>query len=70
MAGPAVMYLHLSFEDYKAVEAQCKAWNETTHKSGGDLFYHKACRIKVNDGLIIEVHGPLVGGGAHRESER
>lgn len=62
-----VMYLHLRYEEYKAVEEQCKKWKETEHRDVGEMFYHKACRIKVSDGLTIEFHGPLVGGAAHRE---
>lgn len=67
MSGAAVVYMHLSYEDYKAVETQCKTWKETEHHDTDELFYHKACRVRVNDGLIIEFHGPLVAGGQHRE---
>lgn len=62
----AVMYTHLSYEDYKALEAQMKTFGETTHKSTGG-FYHKAIRLRINDGLIMEFHGPLVGGEGHRD---
>lgn len=62
MAKAAIMYMHLSYEDYKSLEQQCKAWVETKHTTGGTAFYHKAMRVRINDGLIIEFHGPLVGG--------
>jgi len=68
MNKPAVVYMHLSYEDYKNLEEQAKAWKETRHETGGTAFYHKACRIKINDSLIIEFHGPLVGGVGHAET--
>jgi len=71
MTTPAVMYLHLSYEDYKRLEAQMKEWKETTHTTSGEAFYHKAVRVKINDALVIEFHGPMVGGITHQnESER
>ena len=60
----SVLYLHLPYEDYKALEAQMRAFAETTHKSTGG-FYHKAIRLQVGGDLIIEFHGPLVGGAGH-----
>jgi hypothetical protein len=64
------MYIHLSYEDYKEFERQCRAFVETKHTTSGTAFYHKAMRVKINDGLIMEFHGPLVGGPQqHTEGE-
>ena len=60
----AVMYIHLAYEDYKALEEQMRVFNETTHKSTGG-FYHKSLRLKIGADLIMEFHGPLVGGEGH-----
>jgi hypothetical protein len=60
----AVMYLHLTYESYKELERQCREFKETSHKSEGG-FYHKSLRVRVEDDLIIEFHGPLVGGYGH-----
>jgi hypothetical protein len=61
-----VLYLHCAYEDYKALEEQMRAFKETSHTSTGG-FYHKSVRIKLS-GLIIEFHGPLVGGYGHQET--
>lgn len=61
-----VMYLHLDYEAYKELEQQARAFNETVHKSTGG-FYHKSLRVRVGHDLIIEFHGPLVGGYGHDE---
>ena len=55
----AVQYLSLSYEEYKRLEDQMKAFGETVHTST-DGFYHKSIRLRINDDLIIEFHGPLV----------
>ena len=68
MSKPAVIYMHLSYEDYKNLEEQAKLWKETRHETGGSAFYHKAVRLKINDALVVEFHGPLVGGVGHQES--
>ncbi len=60
----SVLYLHLTHEDYKNVERQMREFAETSHKSTGG-FYHKSIRLKVSADLILEVHGPLVGGYGH-----
>ena len=60
----SVLYLHLDYEGYKAIEDQMRAFNETTHKSTGG-FYHKSIRLKCGDDLVLEIHGPLVGGYGH-----
>lgn len=60
----SVLYLHLTYEHYKAFQQQCLAFAETTHKTEGG-FYHKSLRMIVDDTLIIEFHGPLVGGEEH-----
>ena len=62
----AILYIHLDYEAYKALEAQMRAFAETTHRTEGG-FYHKAIRLIVNPDLKVEFHGPLVGGDEHRE---
>jgi len=64
----AIQYTHLSYEEYKALQKQMKAFEETTHKSTGG-FYHKSIRLKISDGFIMEFHGPLVGGYWHNDLE-
>ena len=64
----AVQYIHLDHEAYKAMEAQMKKFAETTHKTEGG-FYHKSIRLKIGGDLIMEFHGPLVGGDSHREGQ-
>ena len=61
----AVIYMHLDYESYKALEAQAKAWKETPHESTPAGFYHKSVRLTVGPNLILEFHGPLVGGAGH-----
>lgn len=57
------LYMRLTYEQYKALEAQLKRWEEieTTHKTveGG---YHKSLRLTITDTLIIEFQGPLLKG--------
>ncbi len=65
MMNNKIMYLHLDYETFKALEKQCKAFKETSHRTEGG-FYHKSLRLNLN-GLIIEFHGPLVGGYGHGE---
>jgi hypothetical protein len=60
----SVIYIHLQYEDYKSLETQMRKFNESTHKSTGG-FYHKSIRLKINNGLTMEFHGPLVGGYGH-----
>jgi len=62
----AVLYIHLDYEGYKELEAQARAFAESTHKSTGG-FYHKSLRLKIGKDMIIEFHGPLVGGYGHQE---
>jgi len=64
----AVMYCHLSYEEYKELEQQMRTFAETTHKSTGG-FYHKAIRLRVSRDMIMEFHGPLVGGEGHNDPE-
>jgi len=59
-------YIHLSYEEFKSVERQMRAFEETSHKTEGG-FYHKSIRISINDGLVMEFHGPLVGGYGHAQ---
>jgi hypothetical protein len=63
----SIMYIHITYEDYKELETQMRAFKETTHKSTGG-FYHKSLRIKIDKDTIIEFHGPLVGGYGHGET--
>jgi len=62
----AVMYCHLSYEDYKSLANQMREFNETTHTSSGG-FYHKSVRLHVSGDLSMEFHGPLIGGIGHHE---
>jgi len=62
----SVIYTHLTYEQYKSLQEQMKAFSETTHKSEGG-FYHKSIRLKIDESLIMEFHGPLVGGYGHLE---
>ena len=64
----AVQYIHLTYEEFKNVEEQMKSFKETSHKSEGG-FYHKSIRLKIADGLIMEFHGPLVGGYGHNTKD-
>lgn len=61
----AVIYMHISYEEYKALEEQMRAFKETTHTSV-DGFHHKSIRLRVSDDTIMEFHGPLVGGYGHK----
>lgn len=58
----SVLYMQLSYEDYKNLERQMKDFAETVHTSTPGPFYHKSIRLQVNDGLIVEFHGPNVRG--------
>lgn len=59
-----VQYIHLSYEAYKALERQCREWKETTHTTVTG-FHHKSIRLNIDGNLIMEFHGPLVGGYGH-----
>lgn len=64
-----VMYMQLhKWEDYKAMEDQMRAFKETSHQTTPG-FYHKSIRIRFSDDLIIEFHGPMVGGYGHIEDD-
>lgn len=65
----SVVYIHLTHEDYKHLEEQMKAFAETSHRSEGG-FYHKSIRLQIDDQLIMEFHGPLVGGYGHNDPPR
>ena len=62
-----VQYIHISYEQYKNLEAQMKEFGETVHKST-DGFYHKSIRLRIDDSLIMEFHGPLVRAGHEVQS--
>lgn len=59
-----VQYIHLDHEAYKAMEQSMREFKETTHTSTGG-FYHKSIRFAIGKDLIMEFHGPLVGGYGH-----
>lgn len=60
----SVIYLHLQYEDYKGIEEQMRAFKETAHRSTSG-FYHKSIRLNLAADLVLEIHGPLVGGYGH-----
>lgn len=60
--------MHLPYEDYKELEKQMKEFKETSHTSV-EGFYHKSIRLNINDTLVIEFHGPPVGGYGHHDSK-
>ena len=62
----AIQYVHLTYEEYKNLEKQMRKFNETSHTSEGG-FYHKSIRLKITNDLLMEFHGPLVGGYGHNE---
>jgi len=64
----SVIYTHLTYEDFKGLEKQMKEFKETTHRTEGG-FYHKSIRLKVGPDLIMEFHGPMVGGYGHTTNE-
>ena len=56
----AQLYMSLKYEDWKALESQCKGFSEieTSHTTTNG-YYHKAFRLTLGD-LLIEFQGPLV----------
>lgn len=62
MSAQTCLYIHLPYDDYKRLEEQMKAFNETTHTSAPGPFYHKSIRLQINEGTVIEFHGPNVRG--------
>ena len=56
----ADLYVRLSYQEYKDLEAAIKACKETLHTSTGG-YYHKSIRLPVGDGWL-EFHGPIVKG--------
>lgn len=62
----SVIYTHLTYEDFKNLERQMREFKETTHKTEGG-FYHKSIRLTVSPDLVMEFHGPLVGGYGHQD---
>ena len=65
----SVIYTHLTYEDFKNLERQMREFKETTHKTEGG-FYHKSIRLTVGADLVMEFHGPLVGGYGHQDQDR
>lgn len=64
----AVVYTHLTYEEYKELERQMREFAETSHETTKG-FYHKSIRLRVADDLVMEFHGPLVGGYGHQEGQ-
>ena len=54
----ADIYMNLSFNEYKEMESQMIAFNETSHGEGTE-YYHHSIRINIGE-LTIEFHGPVV----------
>ena len=52
------MYMRLSYDEYKEVERQMRAFKESVHTSV-DGYYHKSFRMRIGD-LQLEFHGPIV----------
>ena len=65
-----VAYFHLTYEQYKQLERQMKDFAETLHTSTPGPFYHKSIRLRIDDSLIMEFHGPLVGGYGHNDGKQ
>lgn len=57
----ADLYMRLTYDEYKALEEQCRNWDdhETAHTSV-DGYYHKAFRLRISDDILIEFQGPMV----------
>ena len=64
----SILYLHLAYEDFKELETQMKSFEEKTHRTEGG-FYHKSIRLRIDETLIMEFHGPLVGGYGHHPND-
>lgn len=65
----ADLYMNLTYDEYKSLEAQIKDYKETFHTSmskDNRQFYHKSLVFHVA-GLRLEFHGPNVG--AQRSEE-
>ena len=54
----ADLYMNLSYNEWKVMEAQMKAFKETEHGKGTE-YYHKSLRITLGE-ITIEFHGPVV----------
>lgn len=65
----SVIYTHLTYEQYKELERQMMEFKETAHRTEGG-FYHKSIRMRITDDLIMEFHGPMVGGYGHNEKKK
>lgn len=62
----SVIYTHLTYEQYKHLEEQMRRFRETAHRTEGG-FYHKSIRLHITPDLIMEFHGPMVGGYGQKE---
>ena len=54
----ADIYLNLTYDEYKGLEGQCRAFDETAHGTGTE-YYHKAFVLRIGE-LRLEFHGPNV----------
>lgn len=54
----ADIYINLTFQQYKEMERQARAFEETTHGEGTE-YYHKAFVLNIGD-VRFEFHGPNV----------
>lgn len=57
----ADLYVRLSYQEYKVLEAAIQTLKETVHTSTGG-YYHKSMRLPVGD-TWMEFHGPIVKAG-------
>lgn len=51
-------YIQLTYDEWKLLEEQCKAFKETTHGKGTP-YYHKSFRLSVGE-AVWEFHAPTV----------
>ncbi len=58
----ADIYISLSYNQYKRLEDQAIHFekNESTHETTDRRFYHKAWRLDLGDGIVLEFQGPRV----------
>ena len=66
--GP-VQYIALTYEDFKELEAQARAFAETVHTSVAG-FYHKSWRVCLPSGFVMEFVGPRVPAGFHQTEDK
>ena len=52
-------YGQLTYEEYKGLESQMKAFKETSHRSETG-YYHQSIRLRISVDMTIDFHGPIV----------